>query len=63
VSIRGKFVIIAQAVEPCLGQTNDVEIGGTNVVIKFEFFVPETSNVLVINAETFAEIRMRQPNH
>jgi hypothetical protein len=54
-------VITAQTVEPCLGQTNDVEIGGTNI-IKYEFFGPETSNFLIINAETVAEIRMRQPN-
>jgi hypothetical protein len=31
-------VVIAQGVEPCLGQTNDVEIEGTNV-IKFKLLV------------------------
>jgi hypothetical protein len=35
-------VIIAQAVEPCLGQINDVEIGKENV-IKFKLLGPETS--------------------
>jgi hypothetical protein len=52
-------VIAAQVVEPCLRQVNDVEIGGANVVIKFKFRGPETSNVFVKNVETVAEIRMR----
>jgi hypothetical protein len=36
-----------------------VEIGGANVVIKFKLLDPETSNVLIVNAETVTEIRMR----
>jgi hypothetical protein len=51
-------VIIAQVIEPCLGQTNYVEIEGANV-IKFKLHGPETSNIFIINAETFVEIRMR----
>jgi hypothetical protein len=50
-------VIIAQVVEPCLGQTNYVEIGGAHVVIKFKLLDPETSNVLIVYTETFTEIR------
>jgi hypothetical protein len=52
-------VIIAQVVEPCLRQTHDVENTGANIVMKFKLLCPETSNVLIINAETVAEIRMR----
>jgi hypothetical protein len=51
-------VIIAQAIEPCFEQTNYVEIGGAHVVIKFKLLGPETSNVLIINAETFTEIHV-----
>jgi hypothetical protein len=51
-------VIIAQVIEPCLRQTNYVEVGGANV-IKFKLLGPETFNVLIVNVETGAEIRMR----
>lgn len=52
-------MIIPQVVKPCLGQTNDVEIGGRKVVIKFELFGPEIFNIVIINADTVAETRMR----
>jgi hypothetical protein len=52
-------VIVAKVVEPCVRQTNDVEIGGAHVVIKFKLLGHETSNVFIINVETVAEIRMR----
>jgi hypothetical protein len=42
-------VIIAQVVEPGLGQTNYVEIGGSHVVIKFKLLGPETSNILIVH--------------
>jgi hypothetical protein len=50
-------VIIAQVVEPILGQTNYNEIGGAHVVIKFKLLVPETSSVLIVDTETITEIR------
>jgi hypothetical protein len=49
-------VIIELIVEPCLGEAEYVKIGGANIVIKFKLFGPETSNVLVVNAKTVAEI-------
>jgi hypothetical protein len=50
-------MIITQAVDPCLGQTNYVEIGVAHI-ITFKLLDPETSNVLIVNFETIAEIRM-----
>jgi hypothetical protein len=49
---------IAQVAEPCHRQTNYVNIGGAHVVIKFSLLGPETSNVLIVNAERGTEIRM-----
>jgi hypothetical protein len=49
-------VIIAQVVEPCLGEKNYVEIGGAHVVIKFKLLGPETSSVLIVDTETITEI-------
>lgn len=48
-------MIIAQVAEPCLVQTNGTEIIGTNN-IKFKLLGPYSFNVLVINAEAFADI-------
>jgi hypothetical protein len=42
-------------VEPCLRQTNGVEIGGANIIIKFMLLDAESSNVLIIKAGTVAE--------
>jgi hypothetical protein len=50
-------VIIAQVVEPCLGQTNYVELGGAHVVVKFKLLGPETCNILIVDTETITEIR------
>jgi hypothetical protein len=47
---------VAQVVEPCLGQTNYVKIRGTYIVIKLKLLGPETSNILILNAETVTEI-------
>jgi hypothetical protein len=58
-SIRKQTVIITQVAEPCLGQTNDVELSGANVVITFKGFGPETYNVLMTSVKSVAEIRMR----
>jgi hypothetical protein len=49
-------VIVTLVIQPRLGQTNDVKIGHANIVIKFKLFVPETSNILIVNAERVAEI-------
>jgi hypothetical protein len=49
-------VIVTLAIQPCLGQTNYVKIGRANIVIKFKLFGPETSNVLIVNAERGTEI-------
>lgn len=44
-SVRKQIVIIRLVVEACEGQTNDVDIGGTNDA-KFKFLDPVTSNSL-----------------
>jgi hypothetical protein len=50
-------VSIAQVVEPCLGQTKYVEIGGAHVV-KFKLLGPETSNVLIVDTESITGFRV-----
>jgi hypothetical protein len=52
-------VITAQVVDPCLGGTNYIDIGGANVAITFKLLGPDASNILMINAETVTETRIR----
>jgi hypothetical protein len=49
-------VIVTLVIQPCLGQINYFKISCANIVIKFKLFGPETSNVLIVNAERVTKI-------
>jgi hypothetical protein len=59
IAIRKQIVIITQIVEPRLILTNNTEIGGANIMIKFKLLGPKTSNFLITNMQRAAEMLMR----
>jgi hypothetical protein len=49
-----RVMTIIRVIKRSLSETINVELGGNNIIMEFQLFGPETSNILVVNTKLAA---------